>query len=82
MADIEKVMKGIEACKQGKCDCRCSYVSIYECRYELMSDALELLKEYETLEMRLQHACECYEELEKEYNKQTSQYRRIVEQEG
>lgn len=28
------------------------------------------MKEEETLEMRLQHACECYEELEKEYNKQ------------
>ena len=32
--------------------------------------AVSMLKEQEALEMRLQHACECYEELEKELNRQ------------
>ena len=60
MADIEKVIKGLESCI-GHC-------ALKECPYfdekcetvgcngnQVMKDALELLKEQETLEMRLQH---------------------------
>ena len=47
MAELEKVIKGIESCKQGKCDYHCPYASMnVGCRYKLMDDALELLKEY------------------------------------
>ena len=45
---LDKVIKGIESCKQGKCDYHCPYSSVnVGCRYELMDDALELLKEYD-----------------------------------
>ena len=59
MADIEKVIKGIESCKHGKCDYRCPYASVnVGCRYELMGDALELLKEQREQIIRLQYIIE------------------------
>lgn len=72
MANIERVIKALEQCREGKDSCHgCPYdVQSAKCLFRLHSAALELLKEQETLEMRLQHACECYEELEKELNRQ------------
>lgn len=51
MADIEKVIKGLECCSQGAlCSGNCPYDTdnddyIEKCTAELAKDALELLKE-------------------------------------
>lgn len=53
MADLEKVIKGLECCKQSSqyeyvdsCDARgCPYLNIGDCIETLCKDALELLKE-------------------------------------
>ena len=67
MPDREKVIKELEHIAEWLDDC-CVYKK--KEKAQACRDAIALLKEQETLEMRLQHACECYEELEKEYNKQ------------
>ena len=57
MAELEKVIKGIESCKHGKCDYRCPYASVnVGCRYELMGDALELLKEQDKQKKQIMKA--------------------------
>ena len=49
MADIEKVIKGLECCTKLGCHHGCEYksngYSAMTCRQELETDALELLKE-------------------------------------
>ena len=63
MAELEKVLKGLECCHdlRGIDLCRyCPYdgdISKYHCQSKLMTDALELLKAQEPVEARL-HLCE------------------------
>ena len=48
MIDKEKVIKGLELCKTGRCDSRCHYNHInVGCRKQLADDTLVLLKEQE-----------------------------------
>ena len=48
MIDKEKVIKGLEHCKTGRCDSRCPYNHInVGCRKQLDEDILALLKEQE-----------------------------------
>lgn len=52
MADIEKVIKGIDICLQRfRCGEDCPYYNTEKigCMEQLREDALELLKEYETI---------------------------------
>ena len=51
MADIEKVIKGLENCtNEGFCaDNHCLYENVDNCVDVLMRDALELLKEQEAI---------------------------------
>ena len=46
MTDREKVLSGLEHCKQGPIGCQqeCPYKSDFGCRSQLAADALELLK--------------------------------------
>ena len=55
MADIEKVIKGINC--HIKKDCRenaCPYACVYACEFVLFNDALEMLKAQEKIINRLQ----------------------------
>lgn len=44
MADIEKVIKGLECCSDDTCDSDCPYKGAIDCIESMCSDALELLK--------------------------------------
>lgn len=53
MADVEKVLKGLEQCSKKRttpCDKRCPYYHEDFCESELAKDALELMKEYQQLQ--------------------------------
>ena len=58
MADVEKVIKGLELCKQDAKLCFSDTECPYQCEFprcclKLMADALELLKEHEEHEKLL-----------------------------
>lgn len=57
MADREKVINGLEYCIRGIIGCQqeCPYKLDDRCGKQLMTDALELLKEQEPQETRLVH---------------------------
>ena len=50
MADVEKVVKGLEICTEG-CGNSCPYFTQDCCSADLMEDALELMKEQQPLEV-------------------------------
>ena len=50
MVDPEKVIKGLELCKAGRCNIECPYSHInFGCRKQLDTDAIALLKEHEAV---------------------------------
>ena len=53
MADVEKIVRGLECCKRGFCFA-CSYndskTESIDCKHALVDDALELLKAQEPVE--------------------------------
>ena len=54
MIDIEKVIKGLELCKIGRCDSRCPYNNInVGCKKQLADDTLALLKEQEPIPVEI-----------------------------
>ena len=73
MADIEKVIVGIEHCNGLGCS-RCPYkpggYSPMDCRNPLMNDALELLKEQQIISDCLTDQCERVRRLRKELSEQ------------
>lgn len=74
MADIKLVMSWLEGLAEDESMMFHSFSQVGN----IARSALALLKEQETLEMRLQHACECYEELEKECNREKERKSVIV----
>ena len=44
MTNIEKTIKGLEACSTGKCTVACPYHNTSQCTRVILYDALELLK--------------------------------------
>lgn len=58
MAELDKVIKGLEHCKEGAKGCtNCEYADPYNaCSWKLMEDAMELLKEYKQLRIWAWHA--------------------------
>ena len=56
MADLEKVIKGLECCSYGRCGGPkdCSYYETDACEVKLMADALALLKGREARVMTLE----------------------------
>ena len=71
MADREKVLSGLEHCRRGPIGCQqeCPYTSDFGCRSQLTADALELLKEQETI-VRCKDCKYCeYPKSEKEWCK-------------
>ena len=53
MADIEKVIKGLEICSTGHCEISCPFHNVPQCTRAILSDALALLKEQEKKEIKL-----------------------------
>ena len=76
MADIEKVIKGLEHCKResehiddNPCN-GCPYYELKECQ-QMMADALELLKEYKRKEV-----CPCTHCMEWECDEVCEEYKK------
>lgn len=55
MIDRQKVIKALELCRDGRCHSGCPYNHInVGCRKHLDTDAMELLKEQEAVEPKIQ----------------------------
>lgn len=50
MANMEKVIKGLEICSTGHCEISCPFHNAPQCTRAILSDALALLKEQEAVE--------------------------------
>ena len=59
MVDREKVIKGLELCRDGRCHSGCPYNHInVGCRKHLDTDAIDLLKEKEPKSVIQERQCE------------------------
>ena len=73
MEDIEKVIKALEQCRDGKPSCDgCPYdIKSAKCLFLLHADALELLKEY-----KRQEGCPCTHCMEWECDEVCEEYKK------